>query len=56
MTTVSSARKEGAFMPPRAYSYIRFSSYRQERGDSVRRQSAFAVEICQENGWFSTIA
>ena len=36
---------------PRAFSYIRFSSKKQQKGESFRRQSEFAVEICRENGW-----
>lgn len=35
----------------RAFSYIRFSSKKQQKGESFRRQSEFAVEVCQENGW-----
>src|SRR5215218_5183997 len=36
---------------PRAFSYIRFSSKKQQKGESFRRQSEFAVEVCRENGW-----
>ena len=36
---------------PRAYSYLRFSSKKQEKGESRRRQWDFAVEVSQENGW-----
>lgn len=35
----------------RAYSYIRFSNLKQQRGESFRRQSEFAANICRENGW-----
>jgi DNA invertase Pin-like site-specific DNA recombinase len=35
----------------RAFSYIRFSSKKQQKGESFRRQSEFAIEVCQENGW-----
>lgn len=35
----------------RAFSYIRFSSKKQQKGESFRRQSEFAVEVCEENGW-----
>lgn len=35
----------------RAFSYIRFSSKKQQKGESFRRQSEFAVEVCRENGW-----
>jgi DNA invertase Pin-like site-specific DNA recombinase len=35
----------------RAFSYIRFSSKKQQKGESFRRQSEFAVEVCAENGW-----
>jgi DNA invertase Pin-like site-specific DNA recombinase len=33
----------------RAYSYIRFSSKKQEKGDSVRRQKSLAEKYCEEN-------
>jgi DNA invertase Pin-like site-specific DNA recombinase len=36
---------------PRAFSYIRFSQKKQQKGESFRRQSEFAVEVCAENGW-----
>jgi DNA invertase Pin-like site-specific DNA recombinase len=32
-----------------AISYIRFSSRKQERGDSIRRQTAAAAEVCKEH-------
>ncbi len=35
----------------RAFSYIRFSSKKQQKGESFRRQAEFAVEVCRENGW-----
>ncbi len=35
----------------RAFSYIRFSSKKQQKGESFRRQAEFAVEVCAENGW-----
>jgi DNA invertase Pin-like site-specific DNA recombinase len=35
----------------RAFSYIRFSSKKQQKGESFRRPSEFAVEVCKENGW-----
>jgi DNA invertase Pin-like site-specific DNA recombinase len=35
----------------RAFSYIRFSSKKQQKGESFRRQAEFAIEICRENGW-----
>ena len=35
----------------RAFSYIRFSSKKQEKGESFRRQYEFPVEVCKENGW-----
>lgn len=35
---------------PKAYSYIRFSSPEQARGDSRRRQSAAAIEYAKEHG------
>lgn len=33
-----------------AYSYLRFSSKRQIKGDSLRRQSELAEKYCEENG------
>lgn len=35
----------------RAFSYIRFSSKKQQKGESFRRQSEFAVDVCKENDW-----
>src|SRR5918995_2313550 len=35
----------------RAFSYIRFSSKTQQKGESFRRQFEFPVEVCRENGW-----
>jgi len=46
---VSTASKE-ALPVSRAFSYIRFSSKKQQRGESFRRQSEFADEVCRENG------
>lgn len=37
-------------MKPKAYSYIRFSTPEQGRGDSERRQRAAAVEYAEQNG------
>jgi DNA invertase Pin-like site-specific DNA recombinase len=37
-------------MKPKAYSYIRFSSPEQAKGDSYRRQRAAALKYCAENG------
>ncbi|AHZ79982.1 MULTISPECIES: recombinase family protein [Pseudomonas] len=37
-------------MKPKAYSYIRFSSPEQAKGDSYRRQRTAALEYCAENG------
>lgn len=37
-------------MKPKAYSYIRFSSPEQAKGDSYRRQRAAALDYCAENG------
>jgi len=34
-----------------AYSYIRFSIPDQIKGDSLRRQTAGSLAVCQENGW-----
>ena len=36
--------------PPWAYSYIRFSDPKQGEGDSVRRQTADALDWCSANG------
>ncbi len=33
------------------FSYIRFSSSKQEKGDSLRRQMEIAPRIAKENGW-----
>lgn len=35
---------------PKAYSYIRFSSPEQAKGDSYRRQREAALAYCQEQG------
>ena len=46
------ARPKNAESPlSRAFSYIRFSSKKQQKGESFRRQAEFAVEVCRENGW-----
>lgn len=37
-------------MKPKAYSYIRFSSPEQAKGDSYRRQRTAALKYCAENG------
>lgn len=36
--------------PPRAYSYIRFSTPEQAAGDSLRRQTERAAQWCERNG------
>lgn len=36
--------------PPAAYSYVRFSSRKQEEGDSLRRQTEGATAWCRRNG------
>src|SRR5579862_4336017 len=33
-----------------AFSYIRFSSKKQEKGDSVRRQDEWALSFCRQHG------
>src|SRR5664279_271956 len=35
---------------PRAYSYLRFSTPEQSKGDSLRRQTALAEEYAQRHG------
>jgi hypothetical protein len=35
---------------PVAYSYIRFSSPEQAKGDSLRRQTAKTADWCEQNG------
>lgn len=37
-------------MEPKAYSYIRFSSLEQEKGDSLRRQIQLSEEYCKQHG------
>ena len=37
-------------LPVRCYSYIRFSSKEQRKGDSLRRQTAYAEEYAKEHG------
>lgn len=49
MVTISPKTRTSAV--PRAFSYIRFSSKRQVKGDSFRRQADFAKEVCLENDW-----
>ena len=39
-------------MKPRAYSYIRYSSPQQAKGDSFRRQFAQTQKFCEENAYF----
>jgi len=48
----SRVRAAGKEAPPvsRAFSYIRFSSRKQQKGESFRRQSEAADEVCRENG------
>jgi DNA invertase Pin-like site-specific DNA recombinase len=36
--------------PPLAYSYVRFSTAEQAKGDSLRRQTEAAARWCQRNG------
>ena len=43
-------------MPSKAYSYIRFSSPEQAKGDSYRRQRALAEAYCEMNGLELTTA
>jgi DNA invertase Pin-like site-specific DNA recombinase len=38
-------------MPRRAYSYLRFSSKKQAKGESRRRQLEFAEAVCERRGW-----
>jgi DNA invertase Pin-like site-specific DNA recombinase len=46
------SRKTAPTAPPvLAISYLRFSSRRQEDGDSLRRQSELAAAYCQRKGW-----
>src|SRR4051794_32979546 len=51
MTRVQPTRKTQSNAVARAFSYIRFSSKRQAKGESFRRQMEFALEVCAENGW-----
>ena len=37
-------------MSPKCYSYIRFSSPEQEKGDSLRRQLQLSIDYAKENG------
>ncbi len=36
---------------PGAYSYVRFSTPEQSKGDSLRRQEEKAEAYCQRHGW-----
>ena len=47
---VRPASKE-ARLVSRAFSYILLSLKKQQKGESFRRQSEFAVEVCRENVW-----
>jgi DNA invertase Pin-like site-specific DNA recombinase len=47
----TSLSKSTEALVSRAFSYIRFSSKKQQKGESFRRQAEFAVEVCRENGW-----
>ena len=38
-------------MPITAYSYVRFSTIEQLKGDSLRRQLSQSQEYCQQNGF-----
>lgn len=51
--TASKVKKVSKEAPlvSRAFSYIRFSSKKQQKGESFRRQAEFAVEVCRANGW-----
>jgi DNA invertase Pin-like site-specific DNA recombinase len=49
-SSVTQAAQEILPMPKRAYSYLRFSSPAQAKGDSRRRQEAFAEEIVRAEG------
>jgi DNA invertase Pin-like site-specific DNA recombinase len=42
---------EGVTMPRRAYSYIRISSKRQEKGAGKGRQNEYAPALCKREGW-----
>jgi DNA invertase Pin-like site-specific DNA recombinase len=42
---------EDRSMPRRAYSYIRISSKKQEKGDGQRRQREYAPALCEREGW-----
>jgi DNA invertase Pin-like site-specific DNA recombinase len=37
--------------PPLAYSYVRFSTPDQAKGDSLRRQTELADDYCRRRGW-----
>lgn len=51
MTIRPKAARMEAPLVTRAFSYIRFSSKKQQKGESFRRQFEFPVEVCRENGW-----
>src|SRR4051812_15809519 len=36
---------------PTAYSYVRFSTGEQRKGDSLRRQEQLAEDYCRRRGW-----
>lgn len=41
---------QASALRPRAYSYLRFSTPEQSKGDSLRRQSAMARDYARRNG------
>ena len=41
-------------MSTHAYSYIRFSTKRQIKGNSLRRQTERATALCDKHGWILT--
>jgi DNA invertase Pin-like site-specific DNA recombinase len=41
---------QGEQTRPKAFSYLRFSTPEQQRGDSFRRQASMAADWCQRNG------
>lgn len=45
------APRSAAPIQPTAFSYIRFSSPEQAKGDSLRRQEERAAAYCQRRGW-----
>jgi DNA invertase Pin-like site-specific DNA recombinase len=44
-------RAKEATMPRRAYSYIRYSSAKQRKGRSAKRQREWAPAVCKAEGW-----